>query len=780
MQLPLLALNDAVVFPDSLTPIAITSERSLAVIESMTEIGAADVVIATTTREVGPDESPEPGDVHTFGTLCSIHRLIRIPDGGVRVLVQGVERVKITGWQDTDDIPIVEAVAQPDTGTAPTQELEALSLQLLQIYSEIVESAAYLPDELKVLAANVEDAGELTHLVASSLRIDTADRQRVLATRNVIRRLKIILAIASRELELVKLGARIHGEVAREMDGAQREWYLRRQLDAIRDELGEGEESATAALSEELAAAGLSKDAQVVVDRELRRLERLPEHAAEHSVIRGYLEWIAALPWRATAASPIELSEAAAQLDRDHWGLEVVKDRILDHLAVTKLRGKQAGGTILCLVGPPGVGKTSLGASIAKSLNRPYARLSVGGVRDEAEIRGHRRTYVGAMPGSVLRAVRDAGSRNAVFVVDEIDKLGSDWRGDPSSAMLEVLDPEQNTTYRDHYLDIPFDLSGIVFVCTANREDTIPAALRDRLEIIRIDGYTEAEKLKIAQRHLVPKVLRESGLKRNQLKLEKDVLTTVIEEWTHEAGVRGLQRKLSSLARHAARQVAEGSGSVSISTSDLRDILGPRVRNDQFSLRRSIPGVATGLAVTSVGGEVLPVECVAVDGGGKLTITGHLGTVMEESVRAALSWLRSSGTTSGDCVVSLLQSADLHVHVPAGAVPKDGPSAGIAIVSAIASCALNTPLRTGVAMTGEVTLTGEVLPIGGLRGKVLAAQRAGIYEVILPVDNEDDLRDIPTSVAAKMTFHLVDHASQVLTIVGIDGRGAVNERPARR
>jgi ATP-dependent Lon protease len=646
------------------------------------------------------------------------------------------------------------------------------------LFARVIGLVPYLPEELQIAAANVEDPSALCHLVASTLRLKTEEKQRLLELVDVEERLREVSLILNRELEVFELGTKIQSQVQSELDKGQREFFLRQQLKAIQDELGEAdpEQAEIQELRERLEALDLPEDVAKAAFRELARLERLPPAAAEYGVIRTYLDWIVTLPWGVTTTDNLDLERAREILDQDHYDLEKVKDRIIEHLAVSKLR-KDPSGQILCFVGPPGVGKTSLGQSIARTLERKFVRLSVGGVRDEAEIRGHRRTYIGAMPGSIIRALRDAESMNPVLLVDEIDKMGADVRGDPASAMLEVLDPEQNKTFRDHYLDLPFDLSKVLFILTANTVDTIPGPLLDRVDVISLSGYTEDEKLGIAKRYLVPKQVEAHGLEPEQVTISDKALRLVIREYTREAGVRGLERRIADLCRKAALKVARGDErKIRIDERRVRSWLGPRRFSGEVRKRTSAPGVATGLAYTPAGGDVLFIEAQAYAGKGKLTITGQLGEVMQESAQAALSWVRSHTRELG-VADDWFAVHDVHIHVPAGAVPKDGPSAGVTMATAIASLVRATPVSDDVGMTGEITLTGQVLPIGGVREKVLAAQRAGLKRVILPAENEVDLADLPAETRRELEFILVDSIEQVFD-VAFDGSANGAARPA--
>ena len=757
--LPVLPLRDTVVFPQAVAPLSIGQERSIKLIDDV--VSGNGLVALVTTRDPAV-ETPGWDDLHDVGTAAVVHRLIRIPDGTLRILVQGVGRVRLERRIQDDPYLVAEFSELPDS-VSQSKELEARTRSVQNVFSRIVSLVPYLPDELSIAAANLEDPGALAYLVASTLRLKTGERQQLLELVDVEQRLREISKILARELEVSELGSKIQSQVASEMEKTQREYFLRQQLKAIQDELGEGdpEQAEIEELRQRVEQAELPEEPRKAADRELQRLEKLPPAAAEYGVIRTYLEWILTLPWGTLTEDDLDLERARTVLDTDHFDLEKVKERILEYLAVSKLTG-EVGGPILCFVGPPGVGKTSLGQSIARTLGRKFVRISVGGVRDEAEIRGHRRTYIGAMPGTIVRALRDAESRNPVFLIDEIDKMGADWRGDPSSAMLEVLDPEQNSTFRDHYLDLPFDLSKVLFICTANQLETIPPPLLDRMDVIQLSGYTEEEKLEIAKRYLVPKQLEAHGLASGKVELTDEALRLVIREYTREAGLRNLDRRLAELCRKAARRIAEGkSRKTRVDEKRVREWLGARRFSGELRKRTSDPGVATGLAVTAVGGDVLFVEATAYPGSGALTVTGQLGDVMQESARAALSWAKAHAEAIG-IEPSWFAEHDLHVHVPAGAVPKDGPSAGITIATALVSLARGKPVSEDVAMTGEITLTGQVLPIGGVRDKVLAAQRVGVSTVILPRENEPDLDELPQEAREQLRFVLADSIEDVL------------------
>jgi ATP-dependent Lon protease len=770
--LPVLPLKETVVFPDSATPLAVGQERSIKLID---DVVAKDRLLALVTVKNADVEQPGWEDLHDVGTAAIVHKLIKVPDGTLRILVQGIERIKLDAPVQDDPYLVGEFTPLPDV-VEETPELEALTRNVQMLYGRIVGLVPYLPAELELAAANVDDPSALSHLVASTLRLKAEEKQTLLELADVDQRLRELSRVLNRELEVFELGTKIQSQVQSELEKGQREYFLRQQMKAIQEELGEGdpEQAELRELREQVEAAELPEDIRKAVDRELARLERLPSAAAEYGVIRTYVDWILSLPWSKFTEDNLGLEHARSILDEDHFDLDKVKERIIEYLAVAKLRG-DVSGSILCFVGAPGVGKTSLGQSIARALERKFTRISVGGVRDEAEIRGHRRTYIGAMPGTIIRALRDAESGNPVFLIDEIDKMGADFRGDPASAMLEVLDPEQHSTFRDHYLDLPFDLSKILFICTANQLETIPAPLLDRMDVIHLSGYTEDEKLGIARKYLVPKQLEAHGLGESKITFTEGALRTVIREYTREAGVRNLERQIAALCRKAARRVAEGKakGATRIDERRVRSWLGPRRFAGEVRKRTEDPGVATGLAVTATGGDVLFIEAAAYPGKGRLKVTGQLGEVMQESAQAALSWVRSHAEQLG-IDPNWFAEQDIHVHVPAGAVPKDGPSAGVTMVTAIVSLVSGRPVSEDVAMTGEVTLTGQVLGIGGVREKVLAAQRAGVQTVVLPKENEPDLEDLPSETRKEMEFHLADHVDEVLQ-VALDGA-----KPSRR
>jgi ATP-dependent Lon protease len=760
--LPILPLRETVTYPDTLTPLAVGQERSIQLVNDVLQ---GDRLLAMVASRDPENEAPGPDDLYDVGVAGTVARMMKVPDGTLRILVQGSERIRIRDYVSEQPYLVARIEALPDE-LEPSTELEALTHNVQSTFSQIIEAIPYLPEELQLAVANLDDPSALSHLIAGALRISTEEKQELLETLDVTKRLRRLSEILTRELEVVQLGSKIQSQVESEIDKGQREYFLRQQLKAIQEELGEGDEQQAELneLRERIEQAGLPEEAQKAAERELSRLEKLPPIAAEYGVIRTYLEWLVDLPWSKETEDNLDIAHAREVLDEDHYDLEEVKDRILEYLAVRKLN-PDSPGPILCFVGPPGVGKTSLGRSIARALGREFERISVGGVRDEAEIRGHRRTYIGALPGTIIRALRDAGTRNPVFMIDEIDKMGADFRGDPSSAMLEVLDPAQNSTFRDHYLDLPFDLSEVLFIATANILDTVPPPLQDRMEVIYLAGYTVDEKLHIAKKYLVPRQLAANGLKASQIEFADPALTAIIDEYTREAGVRNLERQIGTVCRKVARDVAEekAQGKVRISAKRARELLGKRRFFSEQRRRTKDPGVATGLAWTPVGGEVLFVEATAVPGSANLTITGQLGEVMRESAQAALSWVRAHAKQiAPDLPDDWFANHDIHVHVPAGSVPKDGPSAGVAMATALASLISSRPVRNDVAMTGEITLTGQVLPIGGLKEKSLAAQRAGIKQVIVPDRNEGDVEEISEQEREGLEFSFVDDIGDAL------------------
>jgi ATP-dependent Lon protease len=765
--LAVLPLRGVVIFPAAIVPLLISRGASLKLVEDCL---GGNRILGFVSQKNPEEETPDPSGLYTRGTAGRILKMLRYPDRSVRILVQGLRRIETVDYVERE--PYLRARVRMLQDTAlPSTDVEALQAHMVSQFAKFVSMTPYLPDELQVVVMNIRDAGKVTDLIASNLNIAVEEKQELLAALDVRQRLERLSTILNREIELLELGHKIQSQVQSELNKNQKEFYLRQQLRAIQKELGEGDArtSELEELRDKLDAAGLSEAAREAADRELERLKVIPPESAEHSVVRTYLEWLAGLPWSAGTTDNLDLIHARRVLDEDHFDLDKIKDRILEHLAVRKL--KQDGKSpIICFVGPPGVGKTSLGRSIARAMGRKFVRLSLGGVRDEAEIRGHRRTYVGALPGRIIQNLRTAAANNPLFVLDEIDKLGMDFRGDPASALLEVLDPEQNATFQDHYLDVPFDLSRVMFVTTANVLDTVPPALRDRMEVIELAGYTEEEKLEIAKRHIVPKQIRENGLLPEQLAFTDEAIVLIARSYTREAGLRNLEREIGRVCRKVARAITEGHLEPVLCTVErVREYLGAERFFSEVAERTEEPGVAVGLAWTPAGGDILFIEATRMPGKKGLTLTGSLGDVMKESAQAALSWVRSRAERLG-LAADFFEQSDLHVHVPSGAIPKDGPSAGVTMTTALASLLTGRPLRPNLAMTGEVTLRGRVLPVGGIKEKVLAAKRAGIDTVILPRRNEKDLEDVPPSAREAMQFHFVETMDEVLELALVPAR----------
>jgi ATP-dependent Lon protease len=765
-DMPVLPLRDTVLFPNSFMPLAVAREASVRLIDEASTSGR---MIGVFTQREATVEEPLQEDLYPIGTATHIHKMFKLPDGSLRLIVQGLTRVRLDKMLQTR--PYLRAavtLADELLRDEDHLEIDALQRNIKSNFQQVVSLSPLLSDDLQALAGNITDPGKLADFIASSLTtIGTPVKQEVLETLDIRARMDSLNRLLIKELEVLELGSKIQSQVQSEVGKNQREYFLREQMKAIQKELGEGDEQAKEIdeLRDKLDAAGLPDGVRKEAMRELDRLSKMPVAAAEYTVSRTYLDWIIALPWAKRTEDSIDLKRTKDVLDADHSGLEKVKDRVLEYLAVRKLN-PDVKGPILCFLGPPGVGKTSLAKSIANSLGRKFVRVSLGGMRDEAEIRGHRRTYIGALPGQVIQGLRRAESKNPVFILDEIDKLGSDFRGDPASALLEVLDPEQNNTFRDHYLDVPFDLSEVLFLTTANVLDPVPPALRDRMEVLELAGYTEEEKLKIAVEHLVGKQIVNHGLTAEQLEFSDAAIREVIRGYTREAGVRNLEREIGALCRKVARRRAEGDESkVSITPEVVVEMLGaPAFLDEEIENRTKDPGVAVGLAWTPAGGEVLFIEASRMQGGGSLTLTGQLGDVMKESGRTALSWFRSNANRYG-VDPAFYKDAEIHLHVPSGAIPKDGPSAGVTMVTALASQLTGRPVRGDIAMTGEITLSGRVLPVGGIKEKVLAARRHGITEVILPRQNEKHIKeDLTDELRRELTIHYVIHIEEVLAI----------------
>ncbi len=755
----ILPLQEAVLFPHTVIPLAVVKKPGIQLVEEALREGKPIGLTVLKDREI---ENPEPDDIQRVGTIGVIQKMLKVPDGTLRCIVAGQQVFKIEQFTQTAPYMVAAYSELPDV-TVEDEQLVAMQRNLGGLFQKLLSYLPQAPREMEMEVQNITDPAVLTYFVASTMRLETADRQALLEERDTAKRMRKLTMLLTKELEVVELGHKIQSDIQREMEKNQREFYLRQQLRAIQEELGEVDPQLAEIneMREKIDAAGMPEDVKKAADRELDRLSKVPQASPEYSVIRTYLDWLVTLPWNSETADHIDIKAARVILDEDHYDLEKIKDRIVEYLAVGKLK-KKLTGPILCFVGPPGVGKTSLGQSIARAMGRKFARLSVGGVRDEAEIRGHRRTYIGAMPGTIVRAIRDAGKKNPVLMIDEIDKVGADFRGDPQSALLEVLDPEQNNNFRDHYLDLPFDLSQVLFICTANSLDTISPPLRDRMEIIALPGYTEMEKLQIAKRYLLKKQRQANGLKETQAQISDTALRAIINDYTREAGVRNLEREIGTVFRKIARKIAENARyKARIKPDNLAEYLSkPRFFNEVRKRVASV-GVATGLAYTPVGGDILFIETQAMPGSGKLVLTGQLGDVMKESGQAAVSFLRSRSSELG-LSEDYFAKHDLHIHVPAGATPKDGPSAGIALATSIASILTGLKVDPNLAMTGEITLTGQVLPIGGLKEKVLGAKRAGISKILLPKRNEMDLDDIPKEVRDTMTFVPVEELSDVL------------------
>jgi ATP-dependent Lon protease len=773
--IPILPLRNSVLFPGSIIPIDVGRRKSVRLVEDA--ISKERPVIGILTQREARTEDPDLGDMYQIGCAARILKVIKLAKDNFSVILQGVCRFEVKGFDGTEPFIAARVEPIPDPTTSDV-ELDALVMNLKDIAKRVVKLMPELPKEAGALVDSVTEPGHLADLITSNLELEVSEKQEVLETFDLKARMRMVLQFLSRQLEVLKVRERINTQVQEEMGRNQREYVLRQQLKAIKEELGELDEGGgdLEEFAEKIAKANMPDEAEKAARKQFDRLKGMQPSSAEYTVTRTYLEWLVELPWDISTEDHIELSEVRRVLDEDHYDLDKVKKRIIEYMAVRKLKADKKG-PILCLVGPPGVGKTSLGRSVASAIGRKFVRISLGGVRDEAEIRGHRRTYVGSLPGRIIQGVKKAGTNNPVFVLDEIDKLGHDFRGDPASALLEVLDPEQNNSFSDHYLEVTFDLSKVMFIATANQLDPIPWALRDRLEIIELPGYTRQEKQQIARSFLVPKQLDEHGLGNNQCEITDGAIFEVIDSYTREAGVRNLEREVGSICRGVAVKVAEGTASEheTVDAEQVADHLGPQKFVNEVADRTSEPGVATGLAWTAVGGDILFIEATKMPGKGKLTLTGQLGDVMKESVTAALSFIRSRATVLGLDAGNFLENIDLHVHVPAGAVPKDGPSAGVTMYTALVSLLLNSPVRPDVAMTGEITLRGNVLQIGGLKEKLLAAHRAGIKRVIIPERNAKDLIDVPNEVKEEIEIIPVRRMDEVLGLALTDPPEGVRE-----
>ena len=764
-SLPVLPVRDTVLFPHAVLPLTVGRESSVQLIN---QLGEEKNIVVVAQREARVD-SPQPTDLYTVGTLATVHKVVKMPNQSLFVFTEGVERVHVREYEQLTPFmrAMVDQIAEGKSEGGP--EIEALQRNVLTLFQQIVTGSPTLSDELQTVAINIEEPGRLVDFIASSLpSLSTTDKQEILEITEVKSRLQKINKHLAKELEVQQLRNKIQTEVQDQVQQSQREYYLREQLKAIQKELGEQDETQrdTEDLKKKIEAAGMPEDVKKEALKELTRLGRMSPMAADYSVTRSYIEWLAVLPWSKSSGTDVDIAKAKEILDEDHYDLQKVKDRILDYLSVRRLKPGMKG-PILCFVGPPGVGKTSLGRSIARALGRKFARISLGGMHDEAELRGHRRTYIGALPGQIIQNLRRVETNDPVFMMDEVDKLGRDFRGDPASALLEVLDPEQNATFRDNYLDVPFDLSKVLFICTANMLDPIPEPLRDRMEIIELQGYIEDEKVHIAYRYLIPRQIEENGIKPDQIEFSEEVVRYIIRHYTREAGVRNLERNIGTMCRKQARRIAEGKTDKLVLTKDIvQEFLGGiKVRVDtEIAERTKRPGVAVGLAWTPAGGDVLFIEANKMKGKGSFSMTGQLGQVMQESMQAALTWVRSNAKRLG-LEEEFLKELDIHIHVPAGAVPKDGPSAGVTMATALVSLLTGTQVRPLTAMTGEITLSGNVLPVGGIKEKVLAAKRAGVRDVILPAENRQNVEeDLTPPQLEGVNVHYVNSIDEALSI----------------
>jgi len=781
-EYPVMPLRNTVLFPQQVIPIYIGRERSLKLINDLDPKKRYIVVVA---QEDGSIEDPKSSDLYAYGTLAQVLKVFDMPDNSKSAIVQGISRVKILDYTNQEPYFSAAVESMEDEPITDGLEVDALAANLRQAFDELMKVAPNLTEEHSGMLKNIQKPNRLTDRAISVITISNQEKQEILEELNVKKRIEKALNLISREIQRIKLGEEIQSEVHDEITKTQREYYLREQMKAIKKELGEDEGSVeTKELEDKLKAAKLPEDAEKVAMKELDRLSRIPTQSPEYNVSRTYIEWLSDLPWSESTDDRIDLKEAMKILDDDHYGLDKVKERIIEYLAVRNLKQKKdpdgrVRGPILCFGGPPGVGKTSLGKSIARAMGRKFVRLSLGGVRDEAEIRGHRRTYIGALPGRIIQSIKKAGTNNPVFMLDEIDKLGADFRGDPSSALLEVLDPEQNHSFSDHYLEVDFDLSNVMFISTANYQDAIPPALRDRMEILEFTGYIEDEKVQIAKRHILPKQVKENGLTKEQVTFDAGSIKELIRSYTREAGVRNLEREIANVLRKVARElVEEETKKTKITKAKVGEYLGAPRFHSELAERTTKPGVVTGLAWTAAGGDILFIESTKMKGKGRLTLTGQLGDVMKESATAGLTFVRSHAEEFG-LDPDFNENTDIHIHVPAGAIPKDGPSAGVSMVTSLVSLLSGIPVKEKVAMTGEITLRGNVLPIGGVKEKVTAAHRSGIKEVILPDHNRKDLEDVPKHVAKDLKFHFAKEINDVLKVAlaGVLKPGKKSNKP---
>ena len=775
-ELAIIPIHDAVVFPYMLIPLILTDANLIRLID---EALAGSKMLGVFTQINKEITKPGTNDIYRTGCALLIQKMARFPDGHVRIIGQGLARIEIKHF--TDDTPFMRARVAISSESDPIDDrVKALMRTVVTAFFRIVDASESYPDEIKGIVSSIKSAGRLADMLTANLPMEIADKQKVLEILDPVKRLRFVYEFLTNEIEIVKIGEKIKHDVRKEMDKDQREYYLRQQMKAIQKELGE--EDAALELDElrtRIDEAAMPATAREAALKEWGRLKKMSASSAEYIVARTYLDWLLELPWEQSTQDILDIDRARRILNADHYDLDQVKERILEFLSVKKLK-KSLKGSILCFVGPPGVGKTSLGKSIASALGRTFVRISLGGIRDEAEIRGHRRTYIGAFPGKIVQGIRTAGNNNPVFMLDEIDKLGQDFRGDPASALLEVLDPEQNYSFEDHYINLPFDLSRVMFITTANVRDTIPAPLLDRMEVLELPGYITFEKTQIAKRFLIPRQLSESGVPPRKLLIGSDALATIVERYTREAGVRGLERCIASIARKSARKLVERSrGPFRVTRTNLKSYLGPEEYPEEEKRPRAAVGVSTGMARSAAGGTILFIEAITVRGSGKLKLTGSLGDVMKESAEAALSFVKSRYSAEVH-ERTFFEGYDIHLHVPAGAVPKDGPSAGVPIAAALASLALNRRVRSDVAMTGEVTLTGNVLPVGAIKEKVIAANRAGIREIILPRLNAKDLEEIPDRITRGMRFRFIDRVDEGIALALVAERVSSRKRPEGR
>ncbi len=761
-EVPVLPIKDTVVFPNMVAALTVFTERD---IKLLNDVLAGNRFLALVSQKEKDLKVIRQSDLYEYGTVAVVLQMLRMPDNSAKMLVQGIKRIKVDEYTQTDPyfkskVTVLDDIIESD------METEALTRNASDQFIRMISMAPSLPEELKIAIVNIDSPSRLADMIAAHLNISVGEKQQILELIHVKARLQKVTTFIIREMEVLEMATKIQSQVKTEVEKGQREYYLRQQLKAIQEELGEGDERAVEIkeLKKKIEDAKMPTEAKKEAELELNRLSKIPSASAEYTVARTYLEWLVALPWSATTIDNLDIPTVRKVLDEDHYNLEKVKERILEYLAVRKLK-QDMKGPILCFVGPPGTGKTSVGMSIARAIGRKFVRISLGGVRDEAEIRGHRRTYIGALPGRIIQGLRKAGSNNPVFMLDEVDKLGADFRGDPSAALLEVLDPEQNYAFSDHYLDIPFDLSKVMFITTANLLDPVPPALKDRMEVLELPGYTAEEKLLIVKQFILPKQLKAHGLTNEQLTVDDDAVKSIISDYTREAGIRNLEREIATICRKVAKDIASGEKkSVPATIDNLHDFLGPIKFFSEVAERTTEAGVATGLAWTQAGGDILFIEATLMPGTGKLTLTGHLGDIMKESAQAAMSYIRAR-LDKLEISLKDFDKYDFHIHVPAGAIPKDGPSAGVTMAMALISLMKGTPIQSHVAMTGEITLRGRVLPVGGIKEKVLAAKRAGITTVILPKRNEKDLVEVPENAKKGMNFMFVEKVDEMLPMV---------------